>query len=95
MWWFDVTPTGRIVARVTEDQNSIDSSLPNCFNAAASNLLTLFAILIMISIVLPYFSILAFILALIFTRLLTFYLNGARDVARFEDLNKAPIFTHF
>lgn len=34
MYWFDITPTGRIISRTTKDQDDIDSLLPFSLSVA-------------------------------------------------------------
>lgn len=69
MWWFDITPTGRIVARTSKDQDDLDTSLPWNMQFALGNVIQLVATCIMISVILPLFLIVFFISFFIYIKI--------------------------
>lgn len=76
--WFDVTPTGRIIARATKDQDDLDSNLPFNMQFAILNVVNVFALIIMICILMPIFTILAVISFYVYYNIIGYYLTSAR-----------------
>ncbi|KAL4440937.1 hypothetical protein ABPG74_009350 [Tetrahymena malaccensis] len=95
LWWFDITPTGRIVARTSKDQDDLDSSLPWNMQFAVTNIIQLIATCIMIGIILPLFFIVFFITFFIYVRIIGYYLITAREIKRLEANTRAPVISHY
>ena len=76
--WFDVTPTGRILARTTKDQDDLDNSLSFNVQNAAQNLFILFSSIILVSIATPLYLIVAVISAVVYFKLIKMYMNSSR-----------------
>lgn len=76
--WFDVTPTGRILARTTKDQDDLDNSLSFNIQNTAQNLLILLSTIILISIATPVYIIVAIISGLIYLKFIKMYMNSSR-----------------
>ena len=76
--WFDVTPTGRILARTTKDQDDLDNSLSFNVQYAAQNIFVLISSVILISIATPIYLIVAAISALVYYKLVGMYMNSSR-----------------
>lgn len=93
--WFDVTPTGRILARTTKDQDDLDNSLSFNVQNAAQNLFVLFASIILVSIATPLYLIVAFISSIIYFQLIKMYMNSSREIKRLESNTRAPLISHF
>ncbi|KRX01143.1 P-loop containing nucleoside triphosphate hydrolase [Pseudocohnilembus persalinus] len=91
MWWFDITPTGRIIQRCTKDQDDLDSNLPFTFQNACVMILTVIGAIFLIVIVLPLFIVPAIILIFIFVKLIIYYLTSIREIKRLEALAKSPV----
>ncbi|KAF2069971.1 hypothetical protein CYY_008709 [Polysphondylium violaceum] len=95
MWFFDVTPLGRIINRFTRDLDGID----NLIAAAVSQYITFFATvvatLIIISIITPYLLIPLAPIIIIFYFLQYFYRFTSRELQRLESISRSPIFAHF
>ena len=84
MGWFDVTPSGRILARTNKDQDDIDVSLPMTLNFCLSNIYSILGYLVTVSIIFPYFLIVFFLLGVIYVIVVKRYLNVAREFKRIE-----------
>ncbi|KAL4488821.1 hypothetical protein ABPG72_016474 [Tetrahymena utriculariae] len=95
LWWFDITPTGRIVARTSKDQDDLDSSLPWNMQFAVTNIIQLIATCIMIGVILPLFFIVFFIAFFIYVRIIGYYLITAREIKRLEANTRAPVISHY
>ena len=76
--WFDVTPTGRILARATKDQDDLDNSLAFNVQFAVQSLFTLFSSLVLISIATPVYLIVAVISGVIYYKLIGMYMASSR-----------------
>lgn len=80
--WFDVTPTGRILARSTKDQDDLDSTLTFNVQSAVQNLFVVLSSIILISVATPFYLIVAFISGIIYFRLVSMYMNASREIKR-------------
>ena len=76
--WYDVTPTGRILARTTKDQDDLDNSLSFNVQNAAQNLFILLASVLIISVATPLYLIIAAISAIVYFKLISMYMNSSR-----------------
>lgn len=78
MSWFDVTPTGRILARTTKDQDDLDNSLSFNVQNSAQNLFIMLASVLLISLATPMYLIVAAISGIVYFKLITWYMNSSR-----------------
>lgn len=92
--WFDVTPTGRILARTTKDQDDLDNSLSFNVQYAAQNLFALLSSIILISIATPIYLIVAVISGIIYYLLIGLYMKSSREIKRLEANTRAPLISH-
>ena len=76
--WFDVTPTGRIIARATKDQDDLDNNLAFNVQFSAQNLLTLFSSIVIISVATPAYLIVAVISLFVYNKMIRLYMNSSR-----------------
>lgn len=76
--WFDVTPTGRIMARATKDQDDLDNSLAFNVQFATQSLFTLLSSLVLISVATPIYLIVAVISGFVYYKLIGLYMNSSR-----------------
>lgn len=77
-----MTPTGRILARTTKDQDDLDNSL--AFNAQNSvqNIFVVISSVLLISVATPFYLIVAFFTAIVYYKLVSMYLNSSREIKR-------------
>ena len=92
--WFDVTPTGRILARTSKDQDDLDSNLSANIQQASQNLFNIIASIVLISIATPIYLIFAAISGLLYFKLVKMYMNTQRETKRLEGITTAPLLTH-
>lgn len=76
--WFDVTPTGRILARTIKDQYELDNTLPYNLQGSTQNLLVLASAIVLISMATPQYIIIAIISLAGYMKLMNMYLNSSR-----------------
>jgi ABC-type multidrug transport system fused ATPase/permease subunit len=92
--WFDVTPTGRILARTTKDQDDLDNNLSFNVQAVAQNLLILVSSIILISIATPPYLIVMFFSGIAYYKIVKMYLASSREIKRLEANTRAQLITH-
>ncbi|XP_014088878.3 probable multidrug resistance-associated protein lethal(2)03659 isoform X1 [Bactrocera oleae] len=94
MYFFHTNPSGRILNRFAKDLGQVDELLPWVMMDVIQNFLSLFGIVIVITIVNPMNLLVTAVLALIFYAMRSFYLNTSRDVKRLEAVTRSPIYSH-
>ncbi|XP_054726613.1 probable multidrug resistance-associated protein lethal(2)03659 [Anastrepha obliqua] len=94
MYFFHTNPSGRILNRFAKDLGQVDEILPWVMMDAIQNFLSLFGIVIVISIANPVSLVATAVLALVFYLMRVFYLNTSRDVKRLEAVTRSPIYSH-
>jgi ABC-type multidrug transport system fused ATPase/permease subunit len=95
MYAIDTTPVGRILNRFSKDFETIDSSIPNDFAFFMQQFLNTVSIIILISIVLPVYSIPMIIISIIYILVGRLFVGASREFKRMESVTRSPIFTHF
>ncbi|SCV71654.1 BQ2448_3242 [Microbotryum intermedium] len=93
--FFDSTPQGRILNRLSKDVETIDQDTSNCLMFFAVEILGVFGIIITISIVLPVFLIATFFISIIYMAMGWLYICSSRELNRFDSVSKSPIFSIF
>ena len=92
--WFDVTPTGRIIARATKDQDDLDNNLAFNVQFSTQNLLILFSSILIISVATPAYLVVAFFSTIAYYKLIGLYMNSSREIKRLEANSRAPLIGH-
>ncbi len=93
--WFDMTPTGRILARTTKDQDDLDNSLSFNVQNTIQNIFVLIASIVLISIATPLYLIIAVVSGFVYYKLVSMYINSSREIKRLESNTRAPLISHF
>ena len=89
-----MTPTGRILARTTKDQDDLDNSLSFNVQNATQNLFILLSSIILISIATPIYLIVAVISGIVYYKLIGLYIASSRELKRLEANTRAPLISH-
>ena len=76
--WFDVTPTGRILARTSKDQDELDSTLSTNIQQASQNLFNIIASIVLICVATPFYLVIAAITGIVYYKLVKMYMNTQR-----------------
>lgn len=66
LWWFDKTPTGRIINRTIKDQNVVDMELPDILAMTIRISSAVLGSLIVVGVITPYFFILVAVLGIFY-----------------------------
>ncbi|KAI9327343.1 multi drug resistance-associated protein MRP, partial [Zopfochytrium polystomum] len=93
MAWFDMTPTGRITNRFTQDIRTVDETLVSSFTTFFTNLANAMAIVGIISAVTPLFLFLVVPVGVAFYFLQAYYLKSSREIQRLNMTASSPIFS--
>ncbi|KAI8092705.1 P-loop containing nucleoside triphosphate hydrolase protein [Halteromyces radiatus] len=93
--FFDTTPVGRILNRLTSDFETIDSRLPQDTMFFATQSVTFTAVLISIVIVAPWFLLPASLIAVGTIIYSIQFINASRECKRIESVSRSPVFSHF
>ncbi|KAJ7667031.1 hypothetical protein B0H17DRAFT_1210523 [Mycena rosella] len=93
--WLDVTPTSRIIARVTNDVRAIDDTLPNLSWRLASNIVAMLVRFIAIVIYAPIFFCFGLMVGALGAWIGQIYITGQLGVKRLMSNTRAPVLAHF
>ncbi|XP_078700800.1 ATP-binding cassette sub-family C member 9-like isoform X2 [Branchiostoma floridae x Branchiostoma belcheri] len=94
MRFFDTTPTGRVLNRMSEDQSVIDIRLPFQMEALIRTSLMVTSALVVNAVVTPYFIIGAVPIVILYYFVQKFFRATARELQRLDSINKSPVFAH-
>jgi ABC-type multidrug transport system fused ATPase/permease subunit len=92
--FYDVTPTGRILNRLTSDISVLDNAL-TYFGHTIFFLTSWLMSVAVIAFVSPLFLILAGVLMFVFVLVFRHFLPTSRNLKRLESSSLSPVFTHF
>ncbi|CAR21376.1 KLTH0B00396p [Lachancea thermotolerans CBS 6340] len=95
MTFFDFTPAGRILNRITRDFEILEQELMVLLLQLLFAITSLGAILLLISVIATKFLIFAFLLGIIYAVMITSYIPAFRDLKRYEGITRSPIFEQF
>ncbi|GAA5991641.1 hypothetical protein JCM10908_001069 [Rhodotorula pacifica] len=93
--FFDSTPSGRILNRLSRDVQVIDQDLPTSGMFWTYEVLAALAIVVVISLNLPAFLIFSVVITLAYSFLGQLYVTSSRELKRLESVSKSPIFSVF
>ncbi|KAK7270617.1 hypothetical protein RJT34_25919 [Clitoria ternatea] len=93
--FFDQTPGGRILNRLSSDLYTIDDSLPFIMNILLANFVGLLGITVILCYVQVFFLLLLFPFWYIYSRLQFFYRSTSRELRRLDSVSRSPIYTSF
>lgn len=92
--FFDTTPSGKILNRLSNDINKIDESLPKTFNKFFTSIASTLFTLGIIVYHLPVFVFPLAVLSLIYYYFQLHYVVASRDLKRIGSSSRSPIFNH-
>lgn len=95
MSYIDTTPVGTIINRFSKDVDILDNELPMSLNFTLNQLFSIFGILIMAVIYLPWFAIAIPFLCLMFIVISDLYQTTGREVKRLESVQRSFVVNNF
>nr|QUF59457.1 ATP-binding cassette transporter Abcc10 [Brachionus angularis] len=93
--FFDLTPKGRILNRLSSDMYAIDDSLPFILNIFLACLFGLAGILVVTCYSLPWFSLSLIPISIIYYSIQNYYRWTSRELKRLSSVSLSPLYTHF
>lgn len=93
--FYDVTPVGRLLNRMTGDINTIDGNISRQFLILAELSLSTAASVVVIASVTPMFLAFSFILTMLFIYIFYLYLPTAQSLRRLEMVSLSPLMSDF
>ncbi|CAK7336312.1 unnamed protein product [Dovyalis caffra] len=93
--FFDQTPGGRILNRLSSDLYTIDDSLPFILNILLANFVGLLGIAVVLSYVQVFFLLLLLPFWFIYSKLQFFYRSTSREMRRLDSVSRSPIYASF
>lgn len=94
MYFFDTTPSGRILNRFARDMDDIDVKLVLILDLFSQQALLIFFALITMVVVFPYFLIAIAVLLVVFGFIYTIFKPGVRELKRIDNTTRSPWFSH-
>ncbi|XP_071806257.1 ATP-binding cassette sub-family C member 9-like [Asterias amurensis] len=95
MRFFDTTPLGRILSRLSSDTNIMDMKLFQSMDTTIFFTVGYFSGVVVNCIVLPIFILFAVPMLVCGVVLAKFYVTSSRSLQRLDSVTKSPIFAHF
>ncbi|XP_061394479.1 multidrug resistance-associated protein 1 isoform X3 [Musca vetustissima] len=93
--FFDTTPIGRIMSRFSKDIESLDTTLPELFDAYIWCMFEVLATIVVISMSTPIFLAVIVPIAFLYYFAQRFYVATSRQLMRLESVSRSPIYSHF
>ncbi|BGP50526.1 Transporter of the ATP-binding cassette (ABC) [Rhodotorula kratochvilovae] len=93
--FFDSTPTGRILNRLSKDMETIDQELPSTALYLLLEILMIMGIIGTVSAALPSFLVAGVLISIFYWVLGKIYLASSRELKRYESVTRSPIFSVF
>lgn len=93
--WFDTTPLGRILNRLTKDIDTLDNTLGDALRMLIQTSAGIAGAVVLISIVEPYFLIAVLGVFTIYGQLAWWYQKSALAFKRIDGVLRSPLYAHF
>ncbi|XP_030855895.1 ATP-binding cassette sub-family C member 9 [Strongylocentrotus purpuratus] len=93
--FFDVTPVGRILNRLSSDTSLIDQRLLITINMLMNSFVNMLAAIVVNTIVNPWFLVIFVFIAFLFVVIFMYYVRTSRELQRIESVSRSPVLAHF
>eukprot|EP00055_Hartaetosiga_balthica_P014403 m.78854 g.78854 ORF g.78854 m.78854 type:complete len:1517 (-) comp8586_c0_seq3:145-4695(-) len=94
MSFFDTTPKGRIVNRLSKDVNLVDEALPRHFRKLLASVVKTMTVVAMLSISSPLFTLSIVPISMLYFHIQKLYVATSRQLKRFQSVRSSPIVSH-
>ncbi|CDZ96790.1 Multidrug resistance-associated protein/mitoxantrone resistance protein, ABC superfamily [Phaffia rhodozyma] len=93
--WFDATPVGRIISRLSKDITTLDDQLPMQWNTFLTMSLNVFGTVALVFYAFPYLGLIFIPLFLMYYFVATFYRASSREAKRIDSIMRSTIYAQF
>jgi ABC-type branched-subunit amino acid transport system ATPase component len=93
--FFDSTPLGRTLNRVSSDVYAVDESLPSSLQSFVSTLFSVLGSFTVTGLVTPIFLAAILPVMLLYLLLQRYFTRSSRELQRLESASRSPVFAHF
>jgi ABC-type multidrug transport system fused ATPase/permease subunit len=93
--WYDVTPVGRLMNRLTSDVGTVDGNISYQFKGISIHIVTWISSMIIIASITPPFFVCALALSGTFVWIFFQFLPTSQSLRRLEMVSLSPLFAHF
>lgn len=94
MGWLDINPSGRLLNRMSDDQNKVDSMLPFAVGSVFSTLFAFAGDMLTVTIITRYLIFMMLPIFLIYFWVMSRYLNASREIQRLISITQSPALTY-
>jgi ABC-type multidrug transport system fused ATPase/permease subunit len=94
MGWLDVNPSGRLLNRMSDDQNKVDSMLPFAVGSVFSTLFAFAGDMLAVTFITRYLIFMIFPIFLLYFWVMSRYLNASREIQRLISVTQSPALTY-
>lgn len=95
MYFFDTTPSGRILSRFSADQTNLDFIIHYFLGGFMGSVFGLFGVIVVICISSWPIIFMVIPFLFLFHVYQVFYINSSREITRLDSITKAPLIYHF
>ena len=93
--FYDITPAGRILNRLSKDMNTIDEHVGRTWGTCITNAFTCVGCMAMGLLYFPYLFLIVPLVVFPSRYISKIYINSARELTRLESISRSPILSHF
>ncbi|CDZ97117.1 Multidrug resistance-associated protein/mitoxantrone resistance protein, ABC superfamily [Phaffia rhodozyma] len=93
--WFDSTPTGRIISRLSKDVSTLDNQLPRDWVNVLTMGLTMLGTIALVFYSFPYLGLIFIPMLFLYYTAANFYRASSREVKRLDSIMRSTIYAQF
>ncbi|OJA08425.1 hypothetical protein AZE42_08305 [Rhizopogon vesiculosus] len=95
MSFFETTPLGRIMNRFAKDIDTVDNLIGDSLRTLTATASSIIGAIILISIIIPYFLAVAFVIIVCYAYAAYFYRASARELKHLDAILRSSLYSHF
>jgi len=95
MYFFDTTPTGRILSRFSKDMYTVDNEIADYVDIFVFIVLQLAVVMVTIVVITPYFAAALPFLGFFYIYAMNYFRQVSRETKRLESVARSPVYSQF